>query len=228
MPFLIRNDFHTSIEDSDLDIFTSTDDNVLNEAIETSKIMLQSYISDRYDVAIMFPDVLLYDFVNTFQIGNKVVLLANDFEFGRAYVVGDMVTDPATQNVYRSILNGTSQPLSNATYWTLLGVNRKVYTCTAVATGKRPNETDYFSVGEARNSLLIRLMVDLVLYDIHSILSARNIPEHRIQRRDDAIKYLKDVANPRSNVNPNFPLVDHGTDRGVDISFGTTTNLNAY
>lgn len=228
MPFLIRNDFFTSIEDSDLDIFTDTDDNVLNDAIETSTIMLKSYISDRYDVSIMFPDVLLYDLVNTFQIGNNVVLLASDFVSGHAYVVGDLVKDPATQNVYRSILNGTSQPLSNATYWTLYGVNKQIYTCTAIATGQRPNNASYFSEGDARNPLLIRLLVDLVLYDIHSILSPRNIPEHRIQRRDDAVKYLKDVANPRSNINPNFPLVDHGTDRGVDISFGTTTNLNAY
>jgi hypothetical protein len=228
MPFLIRPDFNTSIEISDLDVITSANDNTLNDAIDTAEIMFKSYISDRYDVDAIFFPVLPYTYENTFQIGNNIVLIADDFVYGKAYVVGNLVNDPATGLVYRSILNGTSQPLSNATYWTLYGANKSVYECIATATNKRPNETAFFTLKTSRNALVIRLMVDLVIYDLHSRLSPRNIPEHRIQRRDDVIKYLKDVANPRSNVNPDFPLKTQEENQGLDISFGTTTNLNTY
>ena len=83
-------------------------------------------------------------------------------------------------------------------------------------------------VGSARNNLLIRLCVDITLYEIHSRINPRNIPEFRIQRRDDAIQYLRDVANPRNNIEINLPLVDHGEDKGLDISFGQSTNNNGY
>ncbi|CAB4128293.1 hypothetical protein UFOVP105_30 [uncultured Caudovirales phage] len=228
MAFLIRTDFLTSIETQDLDVITSTNDNILNDAIDTAEIMFKSYISDRYDVNFIFYNVLAYSYENTFQIGNKIVLYAEEFIFGKTYLVGNLVNDPATGNVYRSILNGTSQPLTNATYWTLYGVNKSIYECIAIATNKRPNETAFFILKTSRNALVIRLMVDLVIYDLHSRLSPRNIPEHRIARRDDVIKYLKDIANPRSNVNPDFPLKTQEENQGVDISFGTTTNLNTY
>ena len=83
-------------------------------------------------------------------------------------------------------------------------------------------------VGSAMNNLLIRLCFDITLYEIHSRINPRNIPEFRIQRRDDAIQYLRDVANPRNNIEINLPLVDHGEDKGLDISFGQSTNNNGY
>lgn len=228
MAFLIRPDFLTSIETQDLDVITATNDNVLNDAIDTAEIMFKSYISDRYDVDAIFFPVLAYSYEKTFQIGNNVVLRADDFVLGTPYVVGNMVNDPATGIVYRAILNGTNQVLTNATYWTPYGANKSVYECIATATNKRPNETAFFTLKTSRNALVIRLMVDLVIYDLHSRLSPRNIPEHRVARRDDVIKYLKDIANPRSNVNPDFPLKTQDENQGVDISFGTTINLNAY
>lgn len=228
MSFLVRPDFYTSIQSTDLDIISSSDDNILNDAINTAEIFLKSYISDRYDVDAIFFSVLLYNYDVPYVTGNKIVLLADEFVSGRSYVVGNLVNDPATGFVYRAIQNGTNQPLSNSLYWTLFGENKAVYECISPATNKRPNETAYFTKRNSRNALIVRLMVDLVIYDIHSRLSPRNIPEHRVQRRDDVVKYLKDVANPRSNINPDFPLktMDEGT--GLDISYGKSENLNAY
>jgi len=228
MAFLIRNDFYTSIESTDLDVLTSANDNVLNDAIETSKLMLESYIRDRFDVSTLFPDVLIFDINKNYITGNKVVLTAEDWLFASSYVVGDLVNDSASGLVYKCILDASGIVPTNATYFELAGVNNSIYDVILGGTGNLPSNTTYFSVGESRNPLLIRLMVDLVLYDIHSRLSPRNIPEHRIQRHDDVIKYLKAIADPRSNVNPNFPLIDYGTNRGVDISFGSTENLNSY
>jgi phage gp36-like protein len=89
--------------------------------------------------------------------------------------------------------------------------------------------TMFAAAGAARDKLLIKLMIDIVLYEIFSKLNPRNIPEYRIQRRDDTIQYLKDVGNPRLNISPAFPLrVIDGDDRGFDISHGITTNPNTY
>ncbi len=75
---------------------------------------------------------------------------------------------------------------------------------------------------EDKNDTIKRIIIDVMIYNLHCLVNPRNIPEFRIQRRDDAIKWLKLVANPRSNVNADFlPKRDYGEKRGTDISWGS-------
>jgi len=73
-------------------------------------------------------------------------------------------------------------------------------------------------------------IVDIALYHLHARINPRNIPEIRVQRRDDAVKWLKDVANPRTNITAPkaFPRRDYGENRGSDISWGSRKKRNNY
>lgn len=48
--------------------------------------------------------------------------------------------------------------------------------------------------GDNRNPQIIQRLIDITLYHLHSRIAPRNIPDLRVKRYDDAIKWLKDCA----------------------------------
>jgi len=230
MGFIIRHDFDQLITPTDIDVITGADNHILVEAERSTQLEVKSYLRTRFDVASMFPNVITWTNTRINTAGELVFLTAPDWAH-QLYEVGETVTFD-NEKVYRCILNttasGSSQDPTNATYWELIGSNDTLYLTAVTNTAEKLNDVSFFTVNDPRDALLVRLMVDLMLYEIHSRINPRMIPELRIQRRDDVIKYLSSVADPRKNIDPGFPLIDFGDDRGVDISFGATTNDNIY
>ncbi len=68
-----------------------------------------------------------------------------------------------------------------------------------------------------------RMTVDIALYNLHnSRVNPRNIPENIVQKRDDAIAWLKNVANPRTNVVADFlPKREFGEKRNNELAWGS-------
>jgi phage gp36-like protein len=58
--------------------------------------------------------------------------------------------------------------------------------------------------GNNRNPMIVMYLIDMMVYHLHSATSARNIPELRGKRYDDAISWLKSVAADR--LNPDLPI----------------------
>lgn len=81
----------------------------------------------------------------------------------------------------------------------------------------------------AKFPIIKRMLADILLYNLHSSANPRNIPEFRIQRRDDAISWLKKVSDPRSNVSADFlPLRDFGDRRGNDLTWNSKPKRENY
>lgn len=78
-----------------------------------------------------------------------------------------------------------------------------------------------FKKGDSRSQQLVSAMIDISLYHIHSRIAPRNIPDLRVKRYDDAIKWLKD-ANA-GTVTPNLPLLQPYKSR---IRWGSNTKSN--
>ena len=227
MSFLIKNDCKSLINAADLAVIIASDDLIFNQAIKASTIQARSYLNSKFDVDAMFIDVLEYLFASTYAIGDKIYLFAAKFITTKVYAVGDLVEYDGI--VYRCILIPPAFQLpTSATYFTAYGANEQLYNCIATATGQRPNETAYFTAIADRNPLLVRLMVDLVLYELHSRINSNNIPEFRIVRYDKAVRFLMDSVDPRKNVNPDFALLTFEENRGNDTVFGATINNNSY
>lgn len=228
MAFLVRNDFNQRINETDLNLIIDSDDRILNDAITSAQIEIESYLRNKFDVSLIFFDVQLFTMSLVLAVGDVILLFAENYDSATNYVVGNLVNDSNSDKVYRCIQNTTNahEPLSNASFWVEIGKQNQLYTCKLSSTGNYPNNATYFETKESRNALIVRQMVDLVLYELHSRINPRNIPEHRIQRRDDAIRYLRDVSDPRKNIIPDLPLITFAENTGNDISFGTTSNEN--
>ena len=65
--------------------------------------------------------------------------------------------------------------------------------------GRFDMDVEFAKTGSDRNALLITLTVDLVLYDVLSRINPRNIPELRMQRRDEATDLLKNTNEEKLN-----------------------------
>ena len=221
MAFVIEHDFDPYISTDDLNTILDNDDHILQEAIEGVKDEISAYIRHRYDLALALPDCREWNATDQFNVAEVVLLTAKKW-VSQEYTVGAVVRYKPLNLVYRCILNTTStQDPTDGTYWELLGEFDKLYTVEVQHINQRPNDTNYFTPRDKRNKLLVRLFIDLVLYDIHSRINPRNIPEFRVQRRDDAMKLLKDLSDPRKNVDLGLTKIDHGTDKGLDVgTFG--------
>lgn len=108
------------------------------------------------------------------------------------------------QNVFIDVLpwdNATAwiagqQVTHQGGYWVALQDN----------SGKEPGQVgseNYWENKDLRNPKVVQVCVDVVLYDLHSRIAKRQIPELRVVRYDDGIAWLKQVY--KKNVNPNLP-----------------------
>ena len=83
---------------------------------------------------------------------------------------------------------------------------------------------EYWIAGDSRNPLLVRHMVDMTLYHLHSGVNARNIPEFRIDRYKDAVQYFKDIA--RGLVQLDISIIV--PEQGNNIGYGSQPINNNY
>lgn len=81
-------------------------------------------------------------------------------------------------------------------------------------------------VGTARNARIVMLMVDVVLYHIHSRIAPRNIPEIREVRYEQAIEWLKAVN--KGTIVPDLPMLDDTINGGSlsELKLGSNPKLN--
>lgn len=230
MGLIIRTDFDQMIDQSDLTVILNSDEHILNEAIKSSTIEMIAYLGGRYDTDKIFFDVVEWTKTKSFALTDVVLLYAVAWS-NKAYTINDIASDPTTGNVFiciQTMTNNNKQPLTNSAYWTLIGSNNSLYKVKTINTGQNPNNATYFEKTDPRDYLIVRQLCDLVLYEIHSKINPRNIPEHRIQRRDDVIKFLRDCADPRKNLFRNLPLINYGENKGFDISFGNSANVENH
>ncbi len=68
------------------------------------------------------------------------------------------------------------------------------YTANADISASTAITDEKWTKGDPRDPLIVEFMLDLTLYRLHTRIAPNQIPEHRIQRRDDAISFLKSVA----------------------------------
>ena len=146
MAFLVRNDFNQRINETDLNLIIDSDDRILNDAILSAQIEIESYLRDRFDVSLIFFNIQLFTMSLVLAIGDRFLLFAENYVSATNYHVGDLVNDENSNIVYRCIQNTTSshEPLSNSAFWVAIGKQNQLYSCTLASTGNYPNNATYF------------------------------------------------------------------------------------
>lgn len=64
----------------------------------------------------------------------------------------------------------------------------------SVVAGTLPNDITKWTAGDNRNQQLVNCCIDVALYTVHSRIAPRNIPDLRVKRYDDVIRWLKNGA----------------------------------
>lgn len=79
-------------------------------------------------------------------------------------------------------------------------------------------------LGDTRHQLILMHMVDVTLYHLHARVQPRNIPEYRIQRYDDCMRWFKMVNSGK--ITPALPTLPD--DAGSNIRFGFHEKFNHF
>lgn len=228
--FLTKYDFETLIDEDNIDEITDSNDRTLFDSIDEAIEEVAGYIRHRYDFDKVFRVVIPYDDGTAFAIDDRVYWSETAYDAAAGYATGDRVSE--NENIYEA-----NQPVPAEVFdiskWDLLAVNNSFYTCTAISTEKLPTDTDYFSAGDNRNSKIKQVTMDVTLYNIHSKITTRSIPEVRRVRYDgfgnkneseNAIRYLEKVQ--KGQITPNLPIIEPDVQSSQRIAYGVTYNSN--
>ena len=85
--------------------------------------------------------------------------------------------------------------------------------------------TTYWAYGDNRSQQMVTTVVDITLYHLHSRISPRNIPDLRVKRYDESIKWLIKCA--KGEVTPNLPVLQP-TQGGRVRYGGNIKQINSY
>ena len=77
--------------------------------------------------------------------------------------------------------------------------------------------SNFFIKGDNRDRVIRKIVVTLVVYELHKLISPRNIPDLRLEAKDDAMSLLNMIS--RGEITADLPLF-HDESRGQTISFG--------
>ena len=229
MALLVKNDYKTLIREKVLDVIIEDDENFLDIAELAATEEMISYLNARFDTAAIFRNTKIYTLGAAFTISDFIHLTASAYT-ATVYQVGDLVSF-TDGNVYKCIqlTTGPEAPISDPTFFELWGVQNGFYTDLVGGAGNKPADGAKFTYGDTRSQLIIRYLVDITVFELHSRINPRNIPDLRVDRRADVIAWLSKVSKPRNEISPDLPLKVLVDQKGLDISWGTIdTTRNRY
>ena len=223
MSFVTINDFEQVIQSSDLDIVLANNDSNITQSIFAAMSEVKSYIRHRYDVDRIFKTTNLFNISATYAVDDLVEITATTYSSLITYAIDTYVSYES--DVYRCLANGTLDKVpTNTSYWTKIGKDKGLYVCIAISTAIDVNNRTYWI--EAEDQQLLRTyVIDVTLYHAHCRIQPRNIPEWRIQRRDDAINFLKQIK--KGDITMNLPIYSDLA-QGQRISYGGNEKMQNY
>jgi len=151
-----------------------------------------------------------FSFTDTYAVGEKVIWKDKIYRC----LVATVNLSPAGQYQYGRYEN---VPLPNldpslaksASQWAFV----QDYSVPAFAS---VIDTRYWTPGDLRSQQLLAVTIDICLYHLHSRIAPRNIPELRVKRYDDAIRWLRMSAE--GAVTPALPILQPR--QGARIRYG--------
>jgi phage gp36-like protein len=103
----------------------------------------------------------------------------------------------------------------------------KALTAHTSATNPDADPTNWVEISDTRDQQLKLYLIDVTLYHTHSRINPRNIPDLRLLRRDEAIKWLTMIS--KGDITVNLPEIDAENKQGYSITYGgETKRTNSY
>lgn len=237
--YLVKYDFEALIAEDNLNQLTDFNDRIVNDSIDSAVEEVAGYIRHRYDFDQVFKVVQDYADATDFVTDDRVFWSPTAWDASTIYNTDDIVsidigTSPVKdEKIYQA--NSTTaageSPITTPAKWDLLADSNTFYTCIADSTGNLPTSTSYFTAGDNRNTKIRDVTVDITLYNMHSRISPRSIPDVRRVRYDghgnknesgNALQYLEKVQ--KGQVTPDLPVITPIEQNSERISYGSTSS----
>lgn len=100
--------------------------------------------------------------------------------------------------------------------WTRTGVLVSAIWTASAPTSMEPGSDQDWVQGDPRHPLLVMYLVDIALYHLSSKVDPRQVPDIRLQRREDAVRWLRDLAAGKV-IDPNLPMVQEPEGTGFKV-----------
>lgn len=161
-----------------------------------------------------------FEVTTIYAVGNQVYW--NDKTYTCKIATGSLTQEQAIQyGLYSNIPVSNIFPDDAANGVAFWGVG----VAYSVAAGTLPTDATKWTTGDNRNQQLVNYLIDIVLYHVHTRIAPRNIPELRVKRYDDAIKWLKMAG--RGEITAALPLIQPKSGRRIRYG-GKVKNVNTY
>ena len=159
------------------------------------------------------------------------------FEFDKEYTVGDIVfykdknytaqtsSYEISQQTAIQYVKISDYPKTNTEPGTTKGAAQWGTGTSYSVIGHKPTNTTYWTKGDNRNQVLMGGVIDVALYHLHSRIAPRNIPDLRVKRYDDFIRYLREVA--KGNLSVDLPLLEPKKSSTIRVG-GKPKQINEY
>lgn len=200
MSYLRRHDFEAHIREKELDVLDKHP-NAIEQATAAAIEKVRSYIDYHYDASKIFVDIKAWDPSASYSEGDIVSLEAEEWKSGKKYDAGDIVEFNGT--VYECLTNGTSaEEPEGSSNFDPVGRADTIYVSQSDSNTNNPNTSDW-SQEDPRHQYLKMIVMDVALYNLFSMTQPDNIPEYRMQRKEEGVEWLEKVA--KNQVTANLP-----------------------
>lgn len=217
---------YSKIKSNDLSIASDDNEATRFASEDTAEGEIKSYLSQRFDVALMFAVINEFDFANQYSAGARIEWLEDGYDNDESYLVGNRVS--FNGKIYTNIQDSQGTDPDNELFWTDIGDQSGLYSRIGIddSSGHLPNDGNFWTKGDSRDAQIKTYFEDISLFHLHPNLSERVIPDLRQKRYDDAISWLKKVA--KGDIQTEFPLLldSEGEDQGDNITFDSNEKLN--
>ena len=78
--------------------------------------------------------------------------------------------------------------------------------------------SNFFTKGDNRSRTIKKILINLAVFELHKLINPRNIPDLRLEAKDDAMMILKEISSGK--IQADLPL-HFDEDRGQSITFGS-------
>lgn len=128
------------------------------------------------------------------------------------------------KGIYPEILQVISRVAENITQ----AIEEAIAEVGAYLRARYDINTEFAKSGSQRNTLIIKLVREITIYNCYMISNPNNMPESRLQRYKDTIAFLKDVQSEKANIEGLARLTDADTGYSTYIKFGGNTKRNNH
>ena len=82
--------------------------------------------------------------------------------------------------------------------------------------------TNFFTKEDNRDRVIKKIVINLVVFELHKLINPRNIPDLRLEAKDDSMTLLTKISNGK--IMADLPIF-HDEERGLNISFNSNLKL---